>query len=118
VAAIVCSLALAWSVGEVAGLQHTLERQPLRRRWFYAGYAACVAGGAGIVLLAGDLVWLSIAAQIVNALLLPLVAALLVWLAATALPPTVRLRGAYLWLVTGTVALASLAGLAGAVAAL
>jgi Mn2+/Fe2+ NRAMP family transporter len=34
VAAIVCSLAFAWGVGEVTGYRHTLEQHPLRARWF------------------------------------------------------------------------------------
>ncbi|WP_428377133.1 NRAMP family divalent metal transporter [Lichenicoccus sp.] len=118
VAAIVCSLAFAWSVGEVVGLSHTLERQPLRGPWFYVSYTACVGGSAVIVLRESNLVWLSIAAQVVNALLLPLVAALLLVLAATVLPAPVRLRGPYLWVVATLAGLVSIAGLVGAVAGL
>ena len=105
VAAIVCSLALVWSIGEITAA---------RGAWFQAGYAVCVLGGAALVLAAPDLVWLSIASQVVNALLLPLVAGLLVVLAATGLPEPARLRGWYLWLVAGTAAVVSAAGLVGA----
>ncbi len=109
VAAIVCSLALVWGIGEVTAA---------RGGWFQAGYAACVLGGAALVLAAPDLVWLSIASQVVNAVLLPLVAGLLVVLAATALPEPVRLRGWYLWAVATVATLVSAAGLVGAWAGL
>ena len=45
-----------------------------------------------------DLVWLNIAAQVLNAFLLPLVIGLVVALAAKALPEAVRLKGVYLWI--------------------
>lgn len=105
VAAIVCSLALLWSFSEVIGHSGIGAT---------AFYAACVLGAAGLVLAVPDLVWLSIATQVVNAMLLPLVAALLVVLASTVLPEAVRLRGWYLWVVTATVALVSAIGLVGA----
>jgi Mn2+/Fe2+ NRAMP family transporter len=98
VAAIVCSLALAWGVGEVAGYRHSLERHPFAAKWFYGVYALCVIGSAALVGFAPDLVWLNIAAQVLNALLLPLVIGLLLALAVKALPETTRPRGAYLWL--------------------
>ncbi len=118
VAAIVCSLAFAWGLGEMVGLGRGLEREPLRRRWFVVAYAACVVGGAALVLLVPDLIWLTILTQVVNALLMPLVVGLLVVLAATELPPGRRLRGWYLWVVAGTATLVSVAGFVGAVAGL
>jgi len=118
VAAIVCSLAFVWSVGEAAGLRRPAGHRVVHGGWFHAGSVACVGGSAVVVLRVNDLVWLSVATQVLNALLLPLVVAMLVVLAATALPPAVRLRGAYLWLVAGTAALVSAAGLIGAVAGL
>jgi len=108
VAAIVCSLAFAWGIGEVAGV----------RRWFRPVYAAGVIGSALMVLLARDLIWLTILTQIVNALLMPLVVGLLVVLAARHLPPAHRIRGGYLWLITATASAVSLAGIVGAVAGL
>ena len=99
VAAIVCSLAFAWGLGEVSGYHHDFERKPLQARWFYGVYAGSVLGGAVAVGLWPDLVALSIAVQVVNALMLPLVLGLLIALALTALPPAHRLRGGYLWLV-------------------
>jgi Mn2+/Fe2+ NRAMP family transporter len=98
VAAIVCSLALAWGVGEVAGYRHSLERHPFAAKWFYGVYALCVVGSAALVGFALDLVWLNIAAQVLNALLLPLVIGLLLALAVKTLPEATRPRGAYLWI--------------------
>jgi Mn2+/Fe2+ NRAMP family transporter len=101
IAAIVSSLALAWGVGEVAGHRRSLEYRPLEARWFYGVYVACAAGAAALVWLVPDLVALNIAAQVLNAFLLPLVIGLLVMLAATALPEPQRLRGWYLGLIIG-----------------
>jgi Mn2+/Fe2+ NRAMP family transporter len=118
VAAIVCSLALAWGIGEVAGHRHALEHHPFASRWFYGAYAACVAGAAACVGLAPDLVRLIVAAQVLNAFLLPLVIGLLIGLAATALPPPARPRGLYLWALGGFAAIVIVAGLYGAIAGL
>ena len=99
VAAIVASLGLAWGVGEVAGFRRSLEQRPLQAPWFYGVYASCVAAGAFLVGTWPDLVSLNIGVQVMNAFLLPVVLGLLVALAARALPPGLRLRGAYLWVV-------------------
>ncbi|MDR3525452.1 MAG: divalent metal cation transporter [Acetobacteraceae bacterium] len=95
VAAIVASLALAWGLGEVTGYKHSLELHPLRARWFYGTYAACVVLAAVIVGLVPNLVSLNIAVQVMNALMLPLVLGFLFLLATRALPPEQRLRGWY-----------------------
>jgi Mn2+/Fe2+ NRAMP family transporter len=118
VAAIVCSLAFAWGIGEVAGKRHALERQPRDSLWFCLLYAGCVLGSAAVVQLAPDLVSLSVAAQAVNALLMPVLVALLIALAATVLPAAVRLRGWYLAVVGAVCTLVSGAGLVGAFAGL
>jgi hypothetical protein len=68
----VCSLALAWGVGEVAGYRRSLEYRPFDAKWFYGVYVACVVGAAALVWFVPDLVWLNIAAQVLNAFLLPL----------------------------------------------
>jgi NRAMP (natural resistance-associated macrophage protein)-like metal ion transporter len=99
VASIVCSLALAWGVGEVAGYRRSLEYRPLDARWFYGLYALCVIAGAVLVALWPDLVALNIGVQVMNALLLPLVLGFLIALAIKALPEAHRLRGPYLWVV-------------------
>jgi Mn2+/Fe2+ NRAMP family transporter len=114
VAAIVCSLALAWGLGEVAGYNRSLEARPSGAPWFYGVYVASVAGSAYLVWLAPDLIWLNVAAQVVNALMLPLVAGLLIALGMRVLSGPQRPRGLYLWLVSGTAVLVSVAGLVGA----
>ena len=118
VAAIVCSLALARGIGEVAGYRWSLETQRLEAKWFYGVYALCVVGSAALVWFASDLVWLNIAAQVLNAFLMPLVIGLLVALAMRALPEAVRPRGWYLALVITTSALVSAVGVFGGVQAL
>ena len=116
VAAIVCSLALAWGVGEVAGYRRSLEYRPFAAKWFYGVYAAAVVGSAALVWLAPDLVWLTIAAQVLNAFLMPLVIGFLVALAVKALPEPLRLRGVYLWVLIGISAVVFAVGLYGGVA--
>jgi Mn2+/Fe2+ NRAMP family transporter len=78
VAAIVCSLALAWGLGEVAGYRRSLEYRPFEAKWFYGVYAARVVGAAALVCFVADVVSLNIAAQVLNAFLLPLVIGFLV----------------------------------------
>src|SRR5208337_2547891 len=60
VAAIVCSLAFAWGLGEVAGYRRSLEYRPLEARWFYGVYTVCVIGGAIVVAVWPDLVSLNV----------------------------------------------------------
>ncbi len=117
VAAIVCSQAMAWGLGEVAGYRRTLEHRPLRVRWFSALYVACIAGAALAVALWPDLIALNIGVQVMNALLLPLVLGLLLALSARALPPPLRPRGLYRAVLTGVLALTAALGLLGGVAA-
>jgi len=118
VAAIVCSLALAWGVGEVAGYQRSLENHPFEAKWFYGVYAAAAVGAAAVVWLAPDLVWLTIAAQVLNAFLMPLVIGFLVALAVKALPEPLRPRGAYLWALIGVSTVVCAVGLYGGVSGL
>ncbi len=113
VAAIVASLALAWGLGEVAGYRRSLEDHPLRARWFYGVYAACLILGAVLVGVVPNLVILNIAVEVMNALLLPLVLGFLVALAARALPAGHRPRGGYFWLVVVVTALTTALGVYG-----
>jgi hypothetical protein len=115
VAAIVCSLAFAWGLGEVSGHRHSLEHHPLEAPWFYGVYAACVVGGAFVVAVWPDLVALNVGVQVMNALMLPLVLGMLIALSLRALPPAHRLRGVYLWIVMVVVALTSALGVFGAI---
>ena len=118
VAAIVCSLALAWGVGEVAGYRRSLEYRPFAAKWFYGVYAASVVGAAVLVWFVPNLVGLNIAAQVLNALLLPLVIGFLVALAVKALPDALRPRGLYLWALIGISAVVVAVGLYGGVSGL
>ena len=97
VAAIVCSLGLAWGVGEVTGNRHTLAQQPAR--WFYALYVVAIAGSTAAVAVWPNLIALNIGVQVVNAFMLPIMLGVLIALAMTALPDARRLRGVYLWMV-------------------
>ena len=115
VAAIVSSLALAWGLGEVAGYRRSLEYRPSQARWFYGVYAVCVAGGAGAVAVAPDLVSLNVDVQVMNALLLPLVLGFLIALSMKALPPAYRLGGWYLWVVAGISAVTCILGVYGGI---
>lgn len=118
VAAIVSSLALAWGVGEVAGYRRSLQYRPFEAQWFYGVYAACVVGAAALVWYVPDLVWLNIAAQVLNAFLLPLVIGFLVALAMKVLAEPVRLRGSYLWVMIGISTIVIAMGLFGGVSGL
>jgi Mn2+/Fe2+ NRAMP family transporter len=118
VAAIVASLALAWGVGEIAGYKRTLELHPFAAGWFYGVYALCVVGSALAVWIASSLVWLNVAAQVLNAFLMPLVIGFLVALAATALPEPYRVSGWRLRLIVGICAAVSALGVIGGLQAL
>ena len=115
VAAIVCSLALAWGLSEVAGHSGSLQAKPHRAPWFYGVYAVAVTASAGLVWLQPDLVSVNVAAQVVNALLLPFVVGPLIVLAIVALPEAYRLRGAYRWAVSLCAIAVCVAGVAGAI---
>jgi Mn2+/Fe2+ NRAMP family transporter len=116
VAGIVCSLALAWGLGEIAGFRRSLEESPSSAPWFFGIYLAAVSMSAAVVWIEPDLVSLNVAAQVVNALMLPLVVGLLIALVSAVLPAVNRPRQWYLWLVSILAAIASVAGLVGAAA--
>ena len=113
VASIVVSLAFAWGLGEVAGYRRSLELHPLKARWFYGVYAACVIVGAVAVAAWPDLVSLSVDVQVMNALLLPLVLGFLIALSITSLPDRYKLRGWYKWVVIGVAGLTTALGVFG-----
>jgi Mn2+/Fe2+ NRAMP family transporter len=115
-AAIVSALACAWCLGEIFGQRHSFERDAQKRSNFVGGYTTSVIGTAALVLLAPDLVWLTIATQVLNAALFPVVGGLLVIIAATALPEEARLRGGYLRLTVTVLGFVAIAGLVGALA--
>lgn len=116
VAAIVCSLALAWGLSEVAGRRGSLDARPAHAPGFYGLYAAAVAASACLVWFEPDLVSVNVAAQVVNALLLPFVLGPLIMLGIVALPAAHRLRGPYRWLVCAVAFTVCAAGIIGALA--
>jgi Mn2+/Fe2+ NRAMP family transporter len=115
VAAIVCSLALAGGLGEITGYSRSLDERPASAPWFYGTYIVAVGASAFVVWLAPNLVSLTIDAQVVNALMLPVVIGLLIRLAATSLPEEHRIKGVYLWVVSGLSILVCTACILGAV---
>jgi Mn2+/Fe2+ NRAMP family transporter len=115
VAAIVASLALAWGLGEVSGYRRSLEDHPLEAKWFYGVYAGCVLIGAVLVALVPNLVFLNIAVEVMNALLLPMVLGFLIALAIFALPAKLRLQGLYRWVVIATATLTAGLGVYGGI---
>ena len=99
VATIVVSLTAAWGLGEVTGYRHSLEHHPREAPWFYGIFIASLVAGGILVTSGTALVQLSVAVEVMNALLLPIVLGFLYLLARKALPPEYQLRGWYAWVV-------------------
>lgn len=119
VATVVVCLTAAWGVGEVAGYKRSLENHPLEAPWFYGIFSVCLIGGGALVASGVNLVNLSVAVEVMNALLLPIVLGFLYLLALKALPDPYRLKGVYAWVVGAVVAVTAgfgvYAGLTGAI---
>ncbi|MCX7081263.1 MAG: divalent metal cation transporter, partial [Pseudomonas sp.] len=117
VATIVVCLSAVWAVGEALGVHHSLEQHPLDAPWFYGPFAVLLIAGALLVASGVNLIRLSIAVGVLNALLIPFMLLLLFLLARSVLPPVHRLRGHYALAVavifTLTSALGLYAGLSG-----
>ncbi len=120
VATVTVCLTAAWALGEVAGFHHSLEHHPLQAPWFYAAFALILLLGGGLVASGVNLIRLSIAMGVVNALLLPVALGFLFQLACTRLPEPMRLKGAYaatvgtiFFCAAATGVYAALAGIAG-----
>ncbi|MBV8735727.1 MAG: divalent metal cation transporter [Alphaproteobacteria bacterium] len=95
VATIVVCLTLAWTVGDVLGVRHSLEHRPKDAPWFYGSLTLMLAAGGALVASGVNLVQLSVAAGVLNALLLPVVLGFLYLLARSVLPDSLRLKGIY-----------------------
>jgi Mn2+/Fe2+ NRAMP family transporter len=111
VATIVVCLTLAWTVGEVLGVHHALERHPRQAPSFYASLSLMLAAGGTLVASGINLVSLTIGAGVLNALLLPLVLGFLYCLARSTAMGPLRLRDAYAVLVALAFLATSLTGL-------
>jgi Mn2+/Fe2+ NRAMP family transporter len=99
VATIVVALTAAWGVGEVTGYRRSLADHPKEAPWFYGIFTTCLVLGGILVASGVNLVKLSVAVEVVNALLLPIVLGFLFALARKALPAEHSLKGWYAWLV-------------------
>jgi Mn2+/Fe2+ NRAMP family transporter len=95
VATVVVCLTAAWSIGELAGVRHSLEHHPAEAPWFYLAFGIILFASGGLVISGISLVRLAIAVGVVNALLMPVVLGFLYWLARRALPEPDRLKGGY-----------------------
>jgi len=94
VAAIVVTLTAARAAAEALGKPNSLDREPREAAWFYGVYAFALIVAAVVVSSRADLVGLSVAVQVMNALLLPIVLTFL-FLLARRLPEPYRLKGVY-----------------------
>lgn len=95
IAAIVVSLTAAWGLGEVMGYRRSLQDHPREAPWFYGVYTLVLVIG-GIVIVSGiNIVNLSVAVNVMNAFLLPIVLGFLFVLAWKVLPESYRLKGWY-----------------------
>ncbi|MDE2370469.1 MAG: divalent metal cation transporter [Burkholderiales bacterium] len=110
VATVVVSLTAAWGLGEVAGYKRSLEHHPREAPWFYGIFSATLIAAAVLVTSGVDIVKLSVAVQVMNALLLPVVLGFLFQLARRALPQSHRLVGWYAWVAGSVIAATSAFG--------
>ena len=110
VASIVVSLTAAWGIGEIFGFKRSLEHHPREAPWFYGIFTVSVIVAAIVVASRINLVELSVAVEVMNALLLPIVLGFLYLLASRSLPEPYRLKGGYARFVAFTLASTSLIG--------
>jgi Mn2+/Fe2+ NRAMP family transporter len=103
-------------LGEVTGYRHSLEHHPREAPWFYGVFIASLIAGGVLVMSGVPLVKLSVAVQVMNAALLPIVLGFLFLLALKALPPQYRLRGWYAWVAGITIFVTAAFGLYSAIA--
>lgn len=118
VATVVVCLTAAWGLGEVAGYKRSLEHHPREAPWFYGVFSLILIAGGVLVTSGADLVRLSVAVQVMNALLLPVVLGFLFLLARKALTGRHRLTGWYAWLAGALIAITSVFGVFAAVSGL
>lgn len=111
IAAIVVSLTAAWGLGEVMGYRRSLQDHPKEAPLFYSVYTLTLIIGGIVVASDINLIHLSVAVEVMNALLLPIVLGFLFILACKALPEEYRLKGWYAILVGSILAVTALFGL-------
>ena len=118
VAAIVVSLTAAWGLGEVTGYKHSLEHHPREAPWFYLVFGVILAASGLLVSSGANLVNISVAVEVMNALLLPIVLGFLYVLARRALPQAARLRGFYALIVAIIIVITAGLGVCGGLSGL
>ncbi len=94
VAALVVTLAGAWGISEVLGWRHSLNDSPARAAGFYGLAVFGVLVGVMLVLVAPNLVNLTIHVEVLNACLLPIILGFLFALERRVIPAELRMRGA------------------------
>lgn len=115
VAALVVSVAGAWGLSEVMGWRHSLNNRVRDAPTFYLLGAGALVASAAAVMMAPNLVNLSIDVQVMNAALLPVVLGFLLMLERRALPPAERMRHIHTWLVWSTAIVIATIGLVTAI---
>ncbi len=106
IAALVVSTAGAWGIAEALHLRHSLNDRPRDARIFYAIYSLAYVGSALLVIFSVNLVTLAVDAEVLNALLLPIVLGFLLLLEARTIPAEWRMKGAHkymVWAISGAV---------------
>lgn len=114
-ALVVVSLSAAWGIGELMGWKHSLNHSPRQAPRFYAVYFAEVLPAALVAVFSADLVRLCVGAMVFNVAVLTLPLAFLVLLTSDRelLGDLVNSRRhtALLWVLTGSVLAAGIAGM-------
>ncbi len=111
VATIVVTLTASRTLGEILGFKHSLHHSAQDAPAFYGVYAAVLVAGGVLVASGVNLVRLSVAVQVMNAFLLPIVLGFLFMLARRTLPAPYRLEGTYAWVAGITIAATAAFGL-------
>lgn len=92
IAAIVVSLAISWSLGEMLNVPSSLDNSWKEAPVFYSIYIAVIAISAAVVLSGLPLINLTLGVEILNSLLLPIVLGFLIALGFKALPKKYALK--------------------------
>jgi Mn2+/Fe2+ NRAMP family transporter len=95
VATIVVCLAAAWAIGEAMGLRHSLEYHPMEAPRFYGSFALMLILGGALAASGVNLIQLSLAAAVANAILLPIILYFLYHLAKNEIKGEHALKGGY-----------------------
>jgi len=115
IASIVVTLTASWGVGEILGYKRSLQNSPKDAPWFYVLYTIVLIFGAMLVGSDINLVRISVAVEVMNAICLPIVLIFLFLLARKALPPKYRLKGWYSVVVFIVLAVTTLFGFVGGI---